>query len=161
MWTKAPVLIYILENSLRLNSVLPTNVGKQDTRQDTSGVKSAAAVAKWRILASAKASWTKPKSQIFAPHTVRGGIVGFEYENSSKTKTLSFWKYLCFVRLNGHLVSLCLDDAVCTKREKMLLYFRGMLQGWKCITNWDIIVMGIGKVPPYLNTDIKCCQNRT
>lgn len=113
-------------------------------QQDTNGVKSAAAVAKWRLFGLSRLL-NKAIITDFSPHTVRGGIVNLEYEK--KNIFYSENTCLCFVRLNGHLVSLCLADAIRTKWEKMLLYFPGMLWGWTCITNWHTVVMGISKGP--------------
>lgn len=48
-------------------------------QQDTNGVKSAAAVAKWRLFGFSRLL-NKAIIIDFSPHTVRGGNVDLEYE---------------------------------------------------------------------------------
>lgn len=69
-------------------------------QQDTNGVKSATAVAKWRFF-SFNRLLNKAIITDFSHHTVKGGIVNLEYE---KEIVYSENICLCFVRINGHLV---------------------------------------------------------
>lgn len=102
-------IIHALENSLRLNSVLPTNAAGHR-------IKTAAEFAKWRIFGFSRQLKKTIVPDVFLPHTVKVGNIDLKYENTYYENIC-----VCFVRVNGHLLSLCLNEDTSMKWENLML----------------------------------------